>query len=409
MTVGPVADIRAATDAGLRRVLITLCVTETTSWGVLYYAFPVLARQLGADTGWSLTRLSAAFSLALLVSAVVGIPVGRWLDRHGPRWLMTTGSALAVVALCGVALAPSFRWFVAAWFVAGMAMSAVLYPPAFAALTRWYGERRVHALTVLTLAAGLASTIFAPLTAALATELGWRATYLVLAGLLAVVTIPGHLLGLRHPWPELPRAARAGLVHAPHAVVRSRAFVCLVAAFALTSLTAYVVVIDLVPLLAERGVGPRTAAVVLGVGGIGQVLGRLGYAPLTRRLDVRARTAVVLGVVALTTALLGVLSWLPALIAVAVLAGMVRGISTLLQATAVTDRWGPRHYGVLSSVVAAPSTITIAVAPVVGAGLAALLGGYASMLVCMAVVGVAAAALSLGSLPSGPSPTAARR
>ena len=39
----------------------------------------------------------------------------------------------------------------------------------------------------------------------------------------------------------------------------------------------------------------------------------------------------------------------------------------------------------------------------------ALLGGYASMLVCMAVVGVAAAALSLGSLPSGPSPTAARR
>ena len=403
MTLRPVADVRAPTGAGLRRVLVTLCVTETTSWGVLYYAFPVLAGQVGADTGWSLTRLSAAFSLALLVSALVGIPVGRWLDRHGPRWLMTTGSALAVMALCGVALVPSFRWFVGAWSVAGVAMSAVLYPPAFAALTRWYGERRVHALTVLTLAAGLASTIFAPITAALAAQLSWRATYLVLAGLLAVVTIPGHLLGLRLPWPPPPPslASGAGVVRAPRAVVRSGAFACLVAGFALTSLTAYVVVITLVPLLAERGIGPRTAAVVLGVGGIGQVLGRLGYAPLTRHLSVRPRTAVVLGVVALTTALLGVLTWLPALIAVAVLAGMVRGITTLLQATAVTDRWGPRHYGVLSSVVAAPSTITIAVAPVVGAGLAALVGGYASMLVCMAVVGLGAAVLSLGSAPEG--------
>ena len=61
-------------------------------------------------------------------------------------------------------------------------MSAVLYPPAFAALTRWYGPRRVGALTVLTLAGGLASTIFAPHHRCLAGQLGWRGTYLVLAG-----------------------------------------------------------------------------------------------------------------------------------------------------------------------------------------------------------------------------------
>ena len=52
------------------------------------------------------------------------------------------------------------------------------------------GMRRVRALTTLTLVAGLASTVFAPLTAALAGALGWRGTYLVLAGILAVVTIP---------------------------------------------------------------------------------------------------------------------------------------------------------------------------------------------------------------------------
>jgi hypothetical protein len=42
--------------AGLRRVLVVLCVTEITSWGVLYYAFPVLAPSIAADTGWSSAR-----------------------------------------------------------------------------------------------------------------------------------------------------------------------------------------------------------------------------------------------------------------------------------------------------------------------------------------------------------------
>nr|QEO74084.1 hypothetical protein [uncultured bacterium] len=36
---------------GLRRVLTVLCITEITSWGVLYYAFPVLAPTISAHTG----------------------------------------------------------------------------------------------------------------------------------------------------------------------------------------------------------------------------------------------------------------------------------------------------------------------------------------------------------------------
>ena len=168
------------------------------------------------------------------------------------------------------------------------------------------------------------------------------------------------------------------------------------------------VVVNLVPLLGERGIGPGTAALALGIGGVGQVLGRLGYAPLARRLSVRARTLVVLTTVAVSTGLLGLLTWLSALIAVAVLAGMVRGIVTLLQATAVTDRWGARDYGTLSGVLAAPLTFTTAVAPFLGAALAGAFGSYATMLEVMAVVGLVAAALSLGSVPRrqpvGPTP-----
>ncbi len=60
------------------------------------------------------------------------------------------------------------------------------------------------ALTTLTLAAGFASTIFAPLTSALSAPLGWRGTYLLLAGVLAAVTVPAHALFLRLPWAQSP-------------------------------------------------------------------------------------------------------------------------------------------------------------------------------------------------------------
>lgn len=63
------------------------------------------------ELGWSRVELTGAFSLALLVSGVVGVPAGRWLDRHGPRGLMTAGSLLAaglVMAWAGVTERPAF-------------------------------------------------------------------------------------------------------------------------------------------------------------------------------------------------------------------------------------------------------------------------------------------------------------
>src|SRR6187397_1892317 len=62
----PVSGPRPA--AALR----ALCVTQITNWGILYYAFPVLAPSIAVDTGWSATTITAAFSLGLIVSALAG-------------------------------------------------------------------------------------------------------------------------------------------------------------------------------------------------------------------------------------------------------------------------------------------------------------------------------------------------
>lgn len=404
MTDDPPDASDGLSHRGRWRVLLVLCLTEITSWGVLYYAFPVLAPTLAEDTGWSISTVTAAFSAGLVVSALVGIPVGRLLDRHGPRWVMTVGSLIGVPAIVGVAAAGSLPWFFAAWLVVGVAQAAVFYPPAFAALTRWWGRDRVRALTALTLVAGLASTVFAPLTAALLDPFGWRGTYLVLAVVLAAVTVPAHLFGLRGRWPDPVEDAETTPAEdddrTAGSIARSRPFVLLVVAVCLGAFTAFAVTVNQVPLLIERGMSTSLAAWALGLGGVGQVLGRLGYSPLTRRAGTRGRAVLILGLLALTTLLLAVLPGPPlALIAAAMLAGAARGIYTLLQATALSDRWPARFYGRLNGILTAPVMLAIAISPWAGSALADVLGGYPSVFVILAATSLAAAMLALATVP----------
>ncbi len=118
---------------------------------------------------------------------------------------MISGSLVGVLALAVVATAPNFPVYFAAWLLAGTAQAAVLYQPAFTVISRWYGPARIRALTVLTLVAGFASTIFAPITAGLSSAFGWRGAIMILAGIMGLITVPLHARYLNRDWaPAVP-------------------------------------------------------------------------------------------------------------------------------------------------------------------------------------------------------------
>jgi len=401
MSIGGSGDDRGSglDAAGRRRVLTTLCLTQVTGWGVLFYAFPVLQGSIADDTSWSPSSVAGAFTVGQVTAALAGLVVGRVLDRHGPRLLMTAGSLSALLSLSLVATAGSLPAFVAAWTLAGASTAAVLYAPAFAAITGWYdGADRLRALTVLTVAGGLASTVFAPLTATLHASLGWRSTLLVLAAVLAL-TVPAHWWGLRGAWPTRTRQPASPAHHAPIAVITSQSFLALTAALAITALCSTAVVVNLVPLLREHGIDLRTASLILALGGLGQVAGRLGYGPLAVRLSPVGQGVLILGVLAATAGLLGAVSTTYAVVVVVLVAGAARGCLTLLRATAVTDRWGTRHYAQLSAAMSLPVALAGAAAPWLGAQLASWLGSYAAGFLVLAGVNAAAVALVLLTRP----------
>src|SRR5260370_30515615 len=107
--------------------------------------------------------MAGAFSLALLLAGLAAMPVGRWLDHHGPRLLMSVGSVVATLLVLAWSQVTTIPQLYLIWAAIGLSMSATLYDPAFATASRWFDRQRVQALTVITFMAGFASTVFIPL------------------------------------------------------------------------------------------------------------------------------------------------------------------------------------------------------------------------------------------------------
>lgn len=373
-----------------------LGITATLSYGVLSYAFAVFIDPMARELGWSKTEITGAFSLAALASGVAALPVGRWVDRHGARGIMTAGSVLATALLVWWSQVHSLLGYYMLWALLGLASSAVLYEPAFAVVATWFRSRRGSALTVLTFVGGFASVAFVPLASWLVATHGWRDALLWLAVMYAVITVPLHGIVLRRhpddvglePDGRSPVAARRDLsrVAAPEleehsvpaeAAIRGRDFRWLSAAFGLSALATTAVTVHLVPLLLERGFGLAFAGGAMGVLGLLALPGRLVFTPLGDYWPRHTVTASIFvlqatGCVALLVTERAVGVW-----AFVALFGVGFGAITPARAALVADLYGPTCYGRISGALALVLSVARAAAPV-GASLVYAAGGPAT-------------------------------
>jgi len=373
-----------------------LSVTETVSYGILYYAFAAFLVPMQRDLGFSAAQLTGAFSLSLLVAAVTGIAVGRHLDRQAPRAVMTIGSIAGVLLVLAWSRVESLAAFYAVWLALGVAMAMVLYEVAFTVLAKAFpepGERR-RAMTAMTLVAALASFIFLPLSQALIDAHGWRDALVVLAVILGATTVPLHALVLRVPPADAlaPPPSDAPAVPAGEAL-RSRPFWLLSIAFFLASLTAIAMMVFAIPFLVARGHSAAFGAFAVGLVGISQIPGRVLFGPLAARLPRPHATAAVFLLLAAGVAVVVSTHATWAVVAGLVLLGIGNGMATLARATAIADLYGGRAYGTIASVAASMTTSARAGGPIAAALLAAA-AGYEALLWTLAAIAALAAVLA---------------
>ena len=277
-------------------LVATLGITTIISYGTSYYLFGVLVVPLGRDPGWGRGAVSGAYALGVVLAGLLGVPIGRLVDRRGARLPMAAGSAVGGLSLLGLSGVHALWQFYLLWSGGlGLAGALTFYPVSFTVVANWFDRRRGAALALLTLLGGLASPIFVPLAGALVPRLGWRETVAILGLVQLCVALPLHALVVRrhpedlglqpdglategsaHPLPVAGLGVRAAL--------RLRAFWTLTLAFALATLAGSVLLVHAVAYLIGRGYGGATAAAFAGAVGLASLPGRLGLNLLSDRV-----------------------------------------------------------------------------------------------------------------------------
>jgi predicted MFS family arabinose efflux permease len=355
----------------LWRIVSLLGIAQIISWGSLYYALTVLAVSIRQELGFNDLMIFGAFTLGQLLSGWAAPWVGRRIDEAGGRKVMMLGSLTAALALAVVAVAREPILFTTGWMLAGLAMAACLYDPAFASLYQIAPDSYRRSVTGLTLFGGFASTVFWPLSHALAEACGWRATLLIFAALHLIICTPIHRWAL--PAAHERHVARKGAAPIPGSYTADPRFAWLAATFAAATFVFSALSAYMIPALGTRGFSVEQAVWIGALIGPMQVLARIVEWFFSGRIS-----AIGVGYAACVLALLGMilLNFIPAAVSFGLLFalcyGASNGILTIARGTVPAELFGAQQQGALLGALARPSFFAKALAPALfAAGLSA--------------------------------------
>ena len=239
---------------------------------------------LMAEFGWSRAIITSNVLICSICSLLLAPSLGSLIARFGVRQyalaaVIAAAPALGLISLTG---GSPLTWL-AAWTlfaVINVGISPMVWSGAVAAL---FDRARGMALAVTLSGSGVAYFLFPPLAVAVLQNYSWRAVYLVIAGLMAVVLLPLVYALFRGPRDVgVAQTAQAG-GHATgpregftlQQAVRVRQFWLFITVAALVALAEGALQVHLFPILQERGLAAGSAAWVASFMGVAMIVGRV--------------------------------------------------------------------------------------------------------------------------------------
>ena len=337
-----------------------------------------------AISGVSANWVFAAFSAALVLSALLGPRIGRQIDLVGGRSVLSMSNVVLAAGLALLGFSTSIPVMTLAWLLLGIGMGAGLYDAAFAALGRIYGNEARRSITGITLIAGFASTVGWPLSALGLETIGWRNTCFAWAA--------AHILiGLPINWLMLPavtgaKAAVAAAVK-PHIPI-DRTMILLAFVFAAAWTVTGAMAAHLPRIMEAAGATSGQAVFAGALIGPAQVAARIFEASFLSRFHPLLSTKLACVTHPIGAAILGLAGGGAASV-FAIFHGAGNGILAIARGTLPLAIFGPQNYGYRLGIIGAPARMAQAAAPLLFSLLIDTMG---------ARVLIVSAALSLAAL-----------
>ena len=374
-------------------MLVTgLGIAQIISWGTLFYAIGVLGAPMRAELGVSELFLFSCFTAGLVVSALAAPLSGRLVDRMGGRVVLSAGSILGAIAMLVLALAHHGAVVAIGWLIAGAAMAACLYDPAFATLSQHAGEKYRRWVTYLTLWGGFASTVFWPVSKLLLDAIGWRGAFAVFSALHLFLCLPIHLRLVPRIAPRAATVKGETPAAATLPPAQRKRLQWLTASLALATFVVGVMAVHIIALLTGAGLTLDQAVLISTLFGPVQVAGRILEMAFARRVSAVRSGFIpfVLMAVALA-ALIAVDGFGVAAFVFIAAYGIGNGILTIVRGTAPAELFGNEGLGAVLGHLSRATLFARALAPACFSGLLAVGLTRVQSLSALVVIVVAAA------------------
>ncbi len=379
-----------------RALTLGTALTQTIGWGTLFIPFALMVQPMEAELGWSRAELNGAFTLAILVSGVLAIPVGRWVDRHGGQAPLAWGGVLGSAMLAAWAMVDQLWLFYLLWFALGVAHATALWGPAMAVVVA-LAQQPMRVITAITFITGFAGTIFIPLVAALIAGFGWRGALWILAALqlLPALVAGWQFAGTRPP----PPTQRARSDAAYRRTLRRPAFWGLALCFAAHAFIGVGLGAHLVPLLREAGLPEASVILLVALHGPLQVAARAGLYVAGSRASMRW---VGMGAMLLLPIALLWMAGAPAaflwLLPFVLFWAVADGLLTIVRAAGTAEILGREGYGAVTGALTLIAVLPRTLGPITLALIWEADGGYGAVPWVLAGVGFLGAASFLLAL-----------
>jgi MFS family permease len=163
------------------------------------FSLPVFLLPISRDTGWSVTGVSSAMTIAFVAMALASMAWGTLADRIGSRPVVLIGSVVLAASLALASRATSLVQFQLIFGLAVGGAIAAIFAPMMACVTGWFDTHRSLAVSLVSAGMGMAPMTMSPLAAWLVSIYDWRTSLLIIAALAASLMIPASFLVRRPP------------------------------------------------------------------------------------------------------------------------------------------------------------------------------------------------------------------
>lgn len=278
-------------------VAAVLCMAVASGlsfWSIGFYVTP-----LEEQFGWSRLAVQSGIAVSLAVSGIGSPLAGKVCDARGPRFTIIIGTVLTCATYALLATTSSlFEWY---FFFSLNAFfrGFMFYIPFQVLISRWFDRKRGRAVGIMATGFSLGVGLV-PVMQFIIDEIGWQASFLFAAAVLALVFIPigllvvrnhPHDMGLEADGERRPQSQPNSPIQSPvlggltvSQAVRTWNFWIIAFAFMTFFFGMFGWMVNGTPVYESFGIPRETVALLMFAGGMGGLISRPTFGYLAERI-----------------------------------------------------------------------------------------------------------------------------